>query len=81
MTNSFKPTPSLTEAAVLKTLIVHSDIDQKLRWAHDNDLCEDANFLQVQYHSIDWTCNRRRIDEHTTTELLEQLRKEAEARC
>ena len=51
---------------------------QKLRWARRKDLDDVVNVLVVSGKQLDWKYLRRWTDEHETTELLEQLKVEAE---
>lgn len=51
---------------------------QKLRWARRKDLDDIVNVLSVSGELLDWNYIRRWTDEHATTELLLQLRAEAD---
>jgi hypothetical protein len=49
---------------------------QKLRWARRKDLDDVVNVLNVSGESLDWQYLKRWTDEHGTSELLKQMRRE-----
>lgn len=52
---------------------------QKLRWARRKDLDDVVNLLAVSGGMLDWDYLSRWTDSHGTSDLLEQLRREAGA--
>lgn len=71
-----RPLPSVEVNATIPT--AEDVIIQKLRWQREKDISDARNVLQTQFQKLDWEYLRRWTDEHQTTELLEQLRAEAE---
>ncbi len=53
-------------------------IIQKLRWARRKDLDDVVNVISVTGKQIEWDYVHRWTDEHGTSDLLKQLRSEAE---
>ena len=51
---------------------------QKIRWQRLKDVDDAKNIIQYQFESLDWEYLRRWTNQHGTTDILEELREEAE---
>ena len=51
---------------------------QKIRWARRKDLDDVVNVISVSGEKLDWDYIRRWTNDHGTTELLAQMRDEAQ---
>lgn len=72
-------TETIAEANLKADIPTAEDvIIQKLRWQRDKDISDARNVIQAQLPQLDWNYLHHWTDQHGTTDLLNQLRTEAE---